>query len=85
MLKDDVERFLRYPERELVEFAINRANLSSREAKAIRLCGMQDMTQAEAGELLDRDWKTIQRWYSSGIKKLQACWSSSEWILKLIN
>ena len=85
MRKQDVEKFLNYPERDLVNFAVARANLTKRELQAITLCGMQGMTQAEAGETLDRDWKTIQRWYSDGIKKLQACWSSSAWILKLIN
>lgn len=85
MRKQDVEKFLGYHELDLVMFALARANLTKNERTAIVLCGMQGMTQSEAGESVDRDWKTIQRWYSSGIKKLQACWSSSEWILKLIN
>lgn len=85
MRKQDVEKFLRYHERDLVDFAISLANLTKREQLAITLCGMQAMTQSEAGEAVDRDWKTIQRWYSDGIKKLQLCWASREWILKLIN
>lgn len=85
MHKRDVEKFLQYPESDLVNFAIARANLTHREHQAVTLCGMQGMTQAEAAETLDRDWKTVQRWYSSGMKKLQECWSSSSWILKLIN
>lgn len=88
MDKEKAEKFLQYPSSGLVDFALSTANLTRREAIAIDLCGRKGLTYGEAVEELmnsntPRETDTIQRWYSSGIRKLCAAWDGVPWIEKL--
>lgn len=77
-------RFLRSPSSSVVNLALEEANLTWKEAVAVDLCGRKDMTQEKAAEQAGYSVDSMQRWYRSGMKKLQAAWSGSWWIRKLI-
>ena len=79
-----VLQFLRCPSSELVDFALTLANLDRKEAAVIEICGRKAYTQEEAAEILDRSPDAVQKWWRSGISKLQTAWSGRWWIEKII-
>lgn len=84
MTEDAVKRFLAYPSKPLVDFALSLANLTWQEETAINLCGRKRLTQERAAEKADCSVDAMQRWYKSGIRKLTKAWSDSDWIGKII-
>ena len=80
-----VVAFLRYPIAGLVEYAISIVNLTWQEELAVYLVGRKHMTQERAAETAGYSVDAVQKWYRSGIRKLRAAWSGSDWILKLLN
>lgn len=70
MDEDKAVKFLRCPSSDLVELAIQKANLTWKEELAITLCVRRDMTQERAAEYSNLSPDTIQRWYRRGISKL---------------
>ena len=85
MKEETVVAFLRYPVAGLVDYALSIANLTWQEETAVMLCGRKHMTQEKAAEHAGYSVDAVQKWYRSGIKKLCAAWSGSEWIVILIN
>lgn len=80
----DIERFLQAPFPPwLIDGAISQANLTAREADAIRLCGRQDLTREKAAEVLDVSRNGLQNWYDSGMGKLYSAWSGQSWFERL--
>lgn len=77
--------FLRCPASSLVDLAVGMANLTWKEDVAVRLCGRQAMTQERAAESAGCSVDAMQRWYRSGIRKLQEAWSGVWWIDKIIS
>ena len=67
----------------VLELIIEMANLTIKEEKSIRLCMQKDMTQYEAAEFINRSEDAVQKWYSSGKKKLHAVCDGVWWIEKL--
>lgn len=86
MLMDekDVVKFLRCPASQIVDLAINMANLNWKEHLAITMCGRKAMTQERAAEESGYSVDAMQKWYRSGIKKLLKSWGGVWWIHKLI-
>lgn len=85
MTNDTVKRFLRYPDRELVNHAIARVNLEEKEEAAIRACGMRGLTQEQAAEDMERSVDAVQRWNRDGMRKLAAVWDCVPWIKQIAN
>ncbi len=84
MSEDLVKRFLAYPSKPLVDFALSLVNLTWQEELAINLCGRKRLTQEKAAEKAECSVDAMQRWYKSGIRKLEKAWSDSDWITKII-
>lgn len=84
MTEDVVKRFLRYPSKPLVDFAVAQVNLSWQEEIAIDLCGRKRMTQEKAAETADCSVDSMQKWYRAGIQKLVTAWADSDWIIKVV-
>lgn len=84
MDEDKVLKFLRCPASELVDLAVEMANLTWKEAVAIKLCGRQAMTQERAASKTGYSPDAMQKWYRSGMKKLVTLWSGVWWIQKVI-
>ena len=84
MTEETVKRFLRYPSKPLVEFALSMVNLTWQEETAITLCGQRRMTQEKAAEKADCSVDAMQRWYRSGLEKLTRAWAGSEWMSKIV-
>lgn len=84
MDESKVIEFLRCPASELVNLAIEMANLTWKESLAINLCGRQAMTQERAADKSGYSVDAMQKWYRSGIKKLVKSWSGMWWIQKLV-
>lgn len=78
-----VVAFLRCPAKNVVDLAVEMANLTWKEELAINLCGRKSMTQDRAAEQSGYSVDAMQRWYRSGIKKLCVAWSGIWWIEKL--
>lgn len=76
-------KFLRCPSTALVDLAIEMANLTWKEALAVKLCGRQAMTQERAAEQAGYSVDAMQRWYRLGMKKLSAAWNGVWWITKI--
>lgn len=83
MEEADVIAFLRCPYAELVEFAVDFANLTRKEAAVVRLCGRLKYTQAEAAEELQCSEDAVQQWYRAAKHKLKMAWSGRAWIIKI--
>ena len=85
MNKSQIIRFLRCPAAGVVDYAVSMANLTQKELMAVTLCCRQGLTQETAAEQIDVSVESIKKWVESGIKKLDAAWDGSWWILKVIS
>ncbi len=79
-----IKRFLRYPSRPLVDFALSLANLTWQEETAAELCGRKHMSQEKAAEEAGYSVDAMQKWYRAALKKLSTAWAGSEWIYKIV-
>ena len=84
MDESKVIEFLRCPASELVDLALEMANLTWKESLAINLCGRQAMTQERAADKSGYSVDAMQKWYRSAMKKLVKSWSGMWWIQKLV-
>lgn len=80
----DVIAFLRCPYAELVDFAIDFANLTRKEQTVVKLCGRLKYTQAEAAEEMLCSEDAVQQWYRAAKHKLKMSWSGRMWIKEII-
>lgn len=80
----DVIAFLRCPYAELVDFAIDFANLTRKEQTVVKLCGRLKYTQAEAAEEMLCSEDAVQQWYRAAKHKLKMAWSGRMWIKEII-
>ncbi len=71
---------LNYPDTALVNHAIERANLTATEKKVIFMREHENYTIESLAEELECSDSTIKRYYASGMKKLDICWSSLAWL-----
>lgn len=78
-----VERLLRTPDNDLVEFIMSLSNLSRREQEVLNLCARQKLTREEAAEELDRSVDAVQKWYRDGITKIRRTMSGKWWAVRL--
>ncbi len=83
MEKREIINFLRCPAGDLVDFAINNANLTRCERVAVELCARQGVTKERAAEENDVSVDAVKKWYGSGMEKLDKAWSGSWWINRL--
>ena len=72
--------FINYPDRGLVEFAVNRANLTAPEWECIKAREYNGETVESLAERLDLSDTTIKRRYSAGMRKLDVAFSSMSWV-----
>lgn len=84
MSESKVLEFLRCPASELVDLAMEMANLTWKESLAITLCGRQAKTQFKAAEESGYSEDAMQKWYRSGMNKLIKLWSGVWWIQKVV-
>lgn len=84
MEQDEILRFLQYPDRGLVDYAISCANLTAPEAQAIHHRVFLGETIEAAAESLLVSPGTIKNRSNAGYKKLDQCWSGKPWINSLI-
>lgn len=75
---------LNYPDRDLVRYAVDRANLTDPEWDIICLREYQGDTIESAAERLLVSPRTIKRRYGEGMKKLDSCWSGLPWVNSII-
>lgn len=75
-----VKKFLRYYWRDIVEFALDLANLSDHEREAVDLIGIRGLTIEYASERCDVSVKTMQSRYSRARKRLSRAWAGIKWI-----
>lgn len=80
MTEDKIVAFLRCPSRDVVDLAVELANLNWKEALAIDQCGRKAKTQERAAEDSKRSPDAMQRWYRAGIKKLSTAWAGLWWV-----
>lgn len=75
-----IREMLQYPDRELVEFAVHRANLSRSEWDLIKAREYDGETIERIAERLDVSDTTVKRKYASGMHKLDVCFSGLAWV-----
>lgn len=80
----DVIAFLRCPYGELVNFAVDMANLTRKEAEVVKLCGRLKYTQFEAAEDMQCSEDAVQQWYKTARYKLKMAWSGRAWIGEIV-
>lgn len=83
MNEDKIIAFLRCPSKDIVDLAVELANLNWKEALAIEQCARKAKTQERASEDAKCSPDAMQRWYRAGIKKLSAAWAGMWWIESL--
>lgn len=84
MEQQEIIRFLRYPDRGLVDYAVSCANLTGPEAEAIHRRYRMDESIERAAESLLVSPRTISYRSTAGMEKLDACWSGLPWVNTLI-
>lgn len=84
MKTSEIITMLNYPDTALVRFAVERANLTEMEWKVISMREYENHTIESAAEELDVSDSTVKRYYSQGMRKLDQCWSSNQWIRLLV-
>ena len=84
MEQQEIIRFLNYPDKGLVDYALGCANLTAHEMDAIRHRVYLSETIEEAAEALLVSPGTIKNRSASGYEKLNSCWSGKAWIDTLI-
>lgn len=77
--------FLRCSASAPLNLALEMANLTDKERKAVELCGIRGLTYDEAAEELQKEDKrrevdTVKRWYKSARKKLCRAWDGLYWV-----
>jgi len=75
---------LNYPDRALVEFAVNRANLTRSEWDTIKAREYDGETVETLAERLEISDTTVKRRYAAGMQKLDVAFSSMPWAAALI-
>lgn len=75
--------FLQYPDRPLVNLAVDRANLTRKEREAIVSYIYEGETAEYTAERLDVSVGTINNWRRDAFRKLNNCWSGVPWIAEL--
>lgn len=83
MTTSRIIEILNYPDAALVEHAIKRANLTSKELQILQLREFQNETIESAAETLLVSDSTVKRRYRDAISKLDVCWSGIPWIKEL--
>lgn len=83
MSEDKIVAFLRCPAKDVVDLAVELANLNWKEFLAIEQCGRKAKTQERAAEDANCSPDALQRWYRAGIKKLSAAWAGMWWVQSL--
>ena len=84
MEQQEIIRFLNYPDKGLVDYAVGCANLTVHEKQAIDYRVYHSMTIEEAAEALLVSPGTIKNRSASGYDKLNSCWSGKGWIYSLL-
>lgn len=80
----DIRAMLQYPDAGLVQFALDRVNLSADEWTIIKLREYDGQTIERAAETLDVSTDTVKRRYRDGMGKLGRCWGATPWINSII-
>ena len=80
MERDEIRQVLNIPDRPFVDYMIGLANLRPKEAAAVHLREMDDLTIFEAAEAMNLSETMIKTYHRQGFKKLDQCWSSRPWI-----
>lgn len=80
MDEDLIKKFLRQPASDVIDLAVEMANLSWKEEKAVELCFRKRMTQERASEAIGISVDSMQRICRSAIQKLNIAWSGCWWI-----
>lgn len=86
-MEDEIIKFLRYPYKGVVNYALDLVQLSKKEREAVMLCGVQKMTVEEAAEAArpQVSRNTMQKRWSDARSQLIRAWSGIEWIETLAN
>ena len=83
MDKRQIISFINYPDRGLVEFAVNRANLTAPEWECVKAREFDGETVEHLADRLQLSDTTIKRRYSSAMQKLDVCFSAIPWVDKI--
>ena len=75
-----VKKFLRYYWGDLVEYALDLAQLDDNERQAVELCGRRRLTIEQAAEEAEVSVNTMQARWSKARKRLARCWAGLEWV-----
>lgn len=85
MTVSDIKKICQIPEKDLLYFLLNQINLSSKERTVIELCFIEEYTEEQSAERLDRSVNTIKDWKKSAINKINKVWSQNRIIEILLN
>lgn len=80
----EINSFLNYPDRGLVDYAVSCANLTMPEQQTIHHRVIMGQTIEAAAESLLTSPQTIKRRSNSAYDKLDRCWSGKKWIETLL-
>lgn len=80
----EINSFLNYPEKGLVDYAVSCANLTDPELQTIYHRVIMGQSIEVAAESLNTSPQTIKRRSNTAYDKLNQCWSGKKWIETLI-
>lgn len=84
MEQRQIVEFLNYPDFDLVNLGVRRANLTRHEWEAVQLRALNGLTVEGAAEQLDVSPGTVKNRYRQGMSKLDACLGGTRWVQSIL-
>lgn len=84
MEQREINSFLNYPDKGLVDYAVSCANLTAPELQTLHHRVFMGQTIEVAAEALITSPQTIKRRSTSAYNKLDRCWSGKTWISSIL-
>lgn len=85
MNKDDIKQIAKIPEKDVLEFLLRNVNLTHKEKQVFELYIINDYTEEECAEKLDKSVNTIKNWKKAMYDKIIKVWEKDTIVNLLLN
>lgn len=84
MTNDQIRKVFNIPEKDLLQFLLDKVNLSDKELKIINLCLIKGKTEEQTAEILEMSRNGVQKIKKNAYKKLSKVWENDRIIQILL-
>lgn len=83
MTNEQIRRVFNIPERDLLQFLLNKVNLSDKELKILELCLIKGKTEEQTAEILEMSRNGVQKIKKNAFNKISKVWDNDR-IIKIL-